>query len=238
MAGRPLLVLARRGDDWAEALVRRLAQHGALLMSPEDLSVAGWCYRVAAPEESVAVVGGQRIRGGDLGGVVVRLPWVDPIDVPHIAPRDQAYVATEMSAFLVAWLRALPCPVLNRPSPGCLTGPGWRPEEWLARASRLGIPVLARRDGLPGAAAAGDVALTLIGARHLGETHPRVLAGAKRLAEAAGVALLCLRYAGSGEEARLTGAAVWPERPDAALPAAIVSYFYPARRRARIAARP
>lgn len=200
-------------------------------MTPEDLSVAGWRYRLGAPEESVAVVGGRRIPSVELAGVVVRLPWVDPIDLPHISPRDQAYVATEMSAFLVAWLGALPCPVLNRPRPGCLTGPAWRPVEWLARASRLGIPVLSRRDGVPGAAAAGDATLTLIGTRHLGKAHARVLAGAKRLAEAAGVALLYLRYAGTGQRARLTGAAVWPECPDEALPAAIEAYFYPARRR-------
>ncbi len=219
--------------------MRRSGPRGALLMTPEDLSVAGWRYRLGAPDESVAVVGGRRIQSTELAGVVVRLPWVDPIDLPHISPRDQAYVATEMSAFLVAWLGALPCPVLNRPRPGCLTGPAWRPEEWLARAARLGIPVLSRRDGVPGTVAAGDTTLTLIGTRHLGKAHARVLAGAKRLAAAAEVALLHLRYAGTGEGARLAGAAVWPERPDAALLAAIEAYFYPAgRRRASSTARP
>lgn len=95
------------------------------------------------------------------------------------------------------------------------------------------------RGGAPGSVAEAGSILALVGARHLGEAHPRVLAEAKRLAEAAGVALLCLRYTGPGEGARLTGAAVWPERPDAALPAAIESYFYPARRqRASAAARP
>lgn len=204
-------------------------------MNPKDLSSAGWRYRVGAPSESVAVVGGQRVRAADFAGVVVRLPRVDPSDLPHIDARDQTYVAAEMTSFLVAWLSALPCPVLNRPSPNCLTGPPWQPEEWLARGARLGIPVLARRDGLPGNTA--DTTLTLIGTRHLGAAHPAVRAGARRLAAAAGVALLSLRYAGRGAGARLTAATVWPERPARGLTSALEAHFYP-HGRAALAARP
>ncbi len=53
----------------------------------------------------------------------------------------EAYVSAEMTAFLLSWLSGLDCPILNRPTPNCLSGPGWRQEQWIHLAARLGIPV-------------------------------------------------------------------------------------------------
>jgi hypothetical protein len=46
-----------------------------------------------------------------------------------------------MKAFLLSWLSQLNCLVLNRPTPLCLSGPSWRPEQWTYAAAQLGIPV-------------------------------------------------------------------------------------------------
>jgi hypothetical protein len=75
-----------------------------------------------------------------------------PDELPHIAPEDRAYVAVETTAFLIAFLAALPCRVLNRPSVGSLCGPAWHPEQWICTAARAGIPVRAcQRTARPGA---------------------------------------------------------------------------------------
>jgi hypothetical protein len=56
-----------------------------------------------------------------------------------VHPDDRQYAAAEMQAFLLAWLDSLECPVLNRPSPSNLSGPGWSTSQWVQRARRLGF---------------------------------------------------------------------------------------------------
>jgi hypothetical protein len=42
-----------------------------------------------------------------------------------------------MKAFLLSWLSQLNCLVFNRPTPLCLSGPSWRPEQWTYAAAQL-----------------------------------------------------------------------------------------------------
>ena len=86
------------------------------------------------PEEAAAVIGGQVLPVADITGVLTRLPAVQPEDLAHIATADRDYVASEMTAFLIAFVSALPCRVLDRPSAGALSGPAWR------RSSGYGPP--------------------------------------------------------------------------------------------------
>jgi hypothetical protein len=147
-----LVVLASAHDVTAQAIVAAWAPWGAALCTPADLSTPGWRHRVGAPEETAAVVGGQVVCGAAIRGVLTRLWAVQLDDLPHIATEDRAYVAAEATAFLVAFLAALPCRVLNRPTAGSLCGPAWQPEQWIRTAFRAGIPVSAiRRSVRPGA---------------------------------------------------------------------------------------
>jgi hypothetical protein len=123
-----IVVVASPTDAPTWGFARRYTAQGVCLLTPADLSHCGWYYRVGEIETSMAVVGGQRIAARDLRGVVTRLPAVSEADLEHIAEPDRAYVAAEMHAFLLSWLTALRCPVLNRPAPACLAGPAWRPE--------------------------------------------------------------------------------------------------------------
>src|SRR5262245_34157967 len=124
-----ILVLASRSDENARSLVDRWESHGARLLVPECLSVVGWRHRGSARPSSRAVLGGVPVNGAEIRGVLSRLPSVMPSDLLHICAEDRAYVAAEMTAFLVAWLASLPCPVLNRPTPTSLAGPLLRQEQ-------------------------------------------------------------------------------------------------------------
>lgn len=74
-------------------------------------------------------------------GVVSLLPGVDAGELPHIVAGEREYIAGEMMAFLVAWLASLPCRIINRPSPLCLSGPRLHHEQWLRAAMHAGLPI-------------------------------------------------------------------------------------------------
>jgi hypothetical protein len=53
---------------------------------------------------------------------------VGEVSVLAVDSSHRKYVAAEFNAFLLAWLSAQSCPVLNRPTASCLSGPNWQPE--------------------------------------------------------------------------------------------------------------
>ena len=101
--------------------------------------------------------------------------------------------------------------MVNRPSASSLTGPAWRPEQWVHLAARLGIPARpvrrrVRWDASPGAPARGAVKsrpeeedvlshrVTVVGERWFGTVEPALGERALRLARAAGVQLLAVHF--------------------------------------------
>jgi hypothetical protein len=132
---KPILILAGATDDLARALAQRWAASGARLLLPRDLLHAGWQYRLGRANDSVTVVDGERFRARELAGVLTRLTTIFPQELVEVVPEDRSYIAAEINAFLVAWLSALPIPVLNRATPTCLSGPNWRHEQWVHVAS-------------------------------------------------------------------------------------------------------
>ena len=75
----------------------------------------------------------------ELQAVVTRRPAVVAEELAWIDPADRSYVAAEANAFLVAWLDAIPCRVVNRPTATSLAGPSWGPLQWAAAAGRAGV---------------------------------------------------------------------------------------------------
>jgi hypothetical protein len=197
-----LVVVAGASDKKARDLAKRWAPHGGAVLTCEDLSVAGWRHHLGDPEGSEVVVDGQAVAAREITGVLTRLPYVTENELVRIAREDRAYVAAEMTAFLHFWLSGLPCPVLNRPTPVSLTGPGWRREQWVYVAARLGIPVeplvwhLDRDAGVPEKeeSAAADTTVTVVGSRCLGSADHTLVSQARRLAGAAGVELLAVNF--------------------------------------------
>lgn len=224
-----LVVVAGRHDREARHLEERWAPMGTAILTCDDLSVAGWRHPLENPEDSVAVIGGQVVAAREITGVLTRLPYVPEHELRRIAREERAFVAAEMTAFLRSWLAGLRCPVLNRPTPTCLTGPGWRRERWAYAAARLGVPVqpvewhLDRGTNVPeedGPAPSHTV--TVVGARCLETADGELASQARRLAAAGGVDLLAVHFAETEAGLVLHGADTWadvssPEVADAIL---------------------
>ena len=210
-----LLVVAGDRDQPAQRFVEAHRARGVRRLSPRDLSTSGWQLRVSEPGADRCVVSGEPVPTDEVTGVITRITSVREEDLPHIEAPDRAYVAAEMSAFLLAWLSALGCPVLNRPTPQSLMGPGYFTEQWMVAAARAGLSVPQRtwrypeRRSLP--AFDDGVTVTVVGDRCFGAVHESLAQGAQRLAAAAGTELLSVQLAGRGLGAAFLGAHLWPD---------------------------
>jgi hypothetical protein len=194
-----LVVISSAHDSMAMSAVEAWAAWGAALCTPADLSCSGWRHHVGRPREDVAVVSGALVPASRITGVLIRLPLVRPEMLAHIHPSDREYVATEMTSFLIAFVSSLRCRVLNRASSGSLSGPAWRPEQWLRAAANAGIPVrplhrIIVRNGVVEPDLDLATSVTLIGARVFGSADPVLARWARVLAQASGVGMLGLSF--------------------------------------------
>jgi hypothetical protein len=240
MTDRVVLVLASRRDAAAAKLAADRGDAGVRLMTPDDLSQEGWAFRLDDPARCTAMLAGRPLRAAAIAGVLTRLPGVSEHDLPHIAPADRDYVAAEMNAFLLAWLTSLRCPVANRPTPQCLSGPPWHQERWVLAAERLGIPArpVVRRE-TDGVAANGEPGpiVTVVGRRHFGATDDVAVERAHALADAAGAELLAVEFDGRGPDARFVNASLWPDLGDSRIADAAIALVRDRRRRPKRATR-
>ena len=211
-----IVVVASALDRSVHAAVGRWGADRAMALTPKDLSVSGWRHYEAAERPSVAVIAGRNIPIRGISGVITCLPRVTELELLHIAPDDRGYVAAEMTAFLLAWLTELPCPVMTRPSPMSLVGPFWRREQWADLAAKAGLSVspIFRQVSLEHAANSGipsTVPVTVVGSRVAGNAHRRVLDGARRLARAAGVEILTVGVSEAGPAGAFVSAEPAPD---------------------------
>lgn len=232
------LVVANSWDAVSRSFVERQRDGGVQLLTPRDLSRVGWsCSFGTMGVRSRAVVAGRLLEDREIHGVLTRLPGVSEQELLHIAAGDRTYVVAEMNAFLLAWLTTLPCPVLNRPTPRCLSGRWWRQEEWVRVAGHLGIPILPvhRRIRLtqgrrPRAVSQpGGSTVTLIGRRHLGDADPLLIVQARHLAQAAGTDFLAVRFTGPSPGSAFVDATPWPDIADDVIGEAVMDYLVTAR---------
>lgn len=209
-----IVVVADDADDEALGLVARWRAADAIRLTPLDLSCAGWSahFPDAGPR---FVAEGEARPTADIGGVLVRLHSISPHHLPHFGEADREYAAAEMTAFMAYWLSALPCPVVNRPSPSLLLGPAWTNEQWLSFAVGVGIPVVpvtVDRDTLVGASRPLEW-VTVVGERAF-PAQADGAASAQMLAERAGVTLLAAGFDVSGSPPRLAAVTVRPPISD------------------------
>jgi hypothetical protein len=108
--------------------------------------------------------------------------------------------------------------LLNRPTPTCLSGPAWRAERWVNLAGRLGIPLcLVSRhakwsDDLPlRHERQSRQTVTVIGDKCFGTVDDTLANHARRLAKAATVDLLRVRFSEINGESRFLDADPWPD---------------------------
>jgi len=194
--------------------------------------VAGWRQRLHSLDGD-AVAERKVLPDREITGVVTLLPRVFENELVEIVPADRSYVATEMTSFLLFWLSRLRCPVLNRPTPTCLSGPYWRREKWVHIAAQAGIPVepVRRRATAPGCttqeegiAPAGATAI-VIGERVFGECAPALHLQALSLARLAGVDFLSVQFSGPERGAHFAGANAFPDLSDDKVTDAVLEYL-------------
>jgi hypothetical protein len=211
------LILASRYDRAAQTLRQHWSDRAVGLLTSADLSVSGWQYHPTNLSASTAVVEGKVIPMSEISGVMSRLSAVLPHEINHIVEGDRPYVAAEMTAFLSAWLKALPCTVFNRPAATYLLGPTWRASQWMQAAARLGIPVptvatdqtIRLETPTQKSADLSGVAVTIVGDRVLGEVASSLIQQAQQLATAAGVNLATFYFSGAMTGATFLGAELW-----------------------------
>jgi hypothetical protein len=229
-----LVILSNQFDPVAEELASQWAAVGHVVgrLTPRDLSVSGWRHHLGGKGPALAVVERCLISTEEITGLVTRMPSVFEHDLADVVPEDRAYVSAEMTAFLLSWLLALQCPVINRPTPTCLAGPYWSPERWVKTAHDLRIPALPfQRSVRVGetprikAPAIGTVSLTVVGKRAFGVAAPELACDAQRLAEAAGCDLLAVEFEGPESGARFIGAHPWPDLTTPKLAEAVLGHL-------------
>ncbi len=202
-----IVVLAHAGDHPARALVEAWRVSGAVLVTPADLVVDGWVVPFQGPGGTF-VAEGRRRETGAVTAAMVRLGAVDPVELPTLVEADRSYAASEITALLAYWLRALRGPVVNRPSPDCLAGPGWSIEEWLTRAARAGVPTgtWARHPGETPPPPPEVDWVTVVGGEVFGTLPAPAVAGAlATLAAAGGVGVLGAGFVAGGDAAGTAG---------------------------------
>jgi hypothetical protein len=235
-----ILVLANSRDLSARRLVEAWRADDVRLVTLADLSRPGWRYYLGDPGSEIAVASGQPIPADSIEGVVTRIPWVTPDDLPHVVEADRHYVAAEISAFLIAWLTQLPCPVINRPATNSLMGAPHAAEGWVAIAARAGLRLPWTRRVFPAPAEAAwppdAITVSVLGDRCFGNVEPALADQACRLAAAAGVELLAVTFSHAAGEATFLGAHLWPDVSLPELSAALLARLVPAAPRAAMAA--
>ncbi len=184
-----IAILASAYDTAARALVQAWRADDAVLVSARDLCTPGWVLDPLDDADGRFVAEGAPRPSDALRAVVVRRPAVAAEELPWIAAEDREYATAEINAFLVAWLSARACPVLNRPTPTSLCGPAWSQLHWQLAAARAGVAW---------ADANARITRTVLACR--GAVDRRVSAAQARacelLAAAADADLLGLRFAG------------------------------------------
>jgi hypothetical protein len=213
-----IVVVASAHDVRALRVVAHWGSQSAAILSAEDLCMPGWILRVPLGPPNTAVISGRTVPAEQIRGILTLRPCIFPEELQNIQSAHRKYVAAEVNAFLLAWLSAQSCPVLNRPTACCLAGPNWRPEQWTQAASRLGIPAQTRRH-VPDETAVPDGGESLeviaVGEQCFGCSDSILRERTLKLAHVAAVDLLSVRFSADG--GRFLSASVWPSLTDPAV---------------------
>ena len=225
-----LLVLCSREDRIAQSMVKRFASHNLRMLTCADISRAGWNLTVvgigsASQVQLAAAIDGRRVGCDEIEGVITRLGSVDEKELGHIIAEDRSYVAAEMHAFLFAFLEALPCPIVNPPSPTCLYGPNIRALQWRRYARELQIPVAEDLGDIQPGLASPPVDVTVIGEQTFGNGPESAILWSQQLARHVGVSYLMVRYREAQGNLFFVGADPYPRLESEEIACALVGSF-------------
>jgi hypothetical protein len=209
------LLLAHDHDVAARELASRWGDD-AILLTPAELHDERMLLYVDIRGNARAEIPSRP----EVTSVLTRLGGVGPTDLWHVDQQDLNYAASELEAFLRAWLGAWTGPIVNRPSTTCLNGPGWRPEQWAVAATLAEFEVwpVHRRvalGGVPDSKPSPTLRrVTVVGDRWFGPVREEV--GRRLCALAADVG--CSTLEAALDEDVLAHLSAWPDvaAPDVA----------------------
>jgi len=141
-----IVVLCHPDDAPAVWLGRALVEEGAQArcVTIEEIVYAPRIIHRFGGEADGSIVTsatGSKIDVGKLSGIVNRVRFVPSEHLRLVAEADRGYAMEELWAFLLAWLDAAPCPVLNAARPACLGGDRLHPLRLRSIAAMAGLPV-------------------------------------------------------------------------------------------------
>ncbi|MCC6140667.1 MAG: hypothetical protein IT389_08630 [Nitrospira sp.] len=119
-----ILILADSTDPWAARIHREVQRTGGDVRWVEpvqllDKILLNWPVMAReAVVQGFLEIDGQRIPLESLTGIFARLPFPLRVDLEGLSDADAGYVTKEATAAWLAFLNAMPCPVINRPVPG------------------------------------------------------------------------------------------------------------------------
>lgn len=196
------LIACNPGDVaalWAARLLSERGLEPLEVVSAEALAYSPRIeHRLGAgpPSVQIQLADGRAVSSEGVRGLLNRLTH-PPMGHLEVAPqREREYAMQEISALFLSWLTAMPGPVLNRPAPFGLAGPGLDPLQWLALAARAGLPtaperVPSRQNGHTQARSAPNCnAVVACGALFGAPLPGSMAAPCLRLAELSGVDIL------------------------------------------------
>jgi hypothetical protein len=230
-----IVVIASEQDQTVNTLVSLYWKaHDVRLLRPKDLSLIGWrhYYNNKDNNFSTAVIDGEVIKVKEIDAVLTRIPCVFENDLIKISLVERPYVAAEMTAFLFSWLDDLTCPLLNAPTPNCLSGPYWRLEQWIYEAAKCGMKIKpvtrSKGDGFKQIEEQKDKTstITLVGDSYLGNIDHTLVSQTRQLASRAGVDLLSVHFSSPYyENAKFLIADIWPDITRKEIADAILNYL-------------
>jgi hypothetical protein len=222
-----LLVLASIADQYVTAGIElwRAKRVAADVVTCHDLAQPGW--QLTLDGDPTLVVAGEPVPAKQVDAVITRIACVTPFELPFVAPEDRAYAAAEMHAFLAALLDALKCPVLNKPTSGCLCGPALSREQWVALAVKAGVAAApAVRNVYAGgdvvaAAAPPRTTVHVVADKAYNSPGPTYSKAAVAIAKAANAELLRVYFDASAPKPLFLDADAWVDVSDPAIADAI-----------------
>jgi hypothetical protein len=189
------LLLIAREDDSAVRTLQQQASRRVVHVHIADLSRAGWRYESGRPDLASASSGGRAIAADRIAAVLCRIPAVVPNDLRHVHRDDRAYVASEINAFLFAWLAQFAGVRFNEPTWAGLAGPSWHPLQWTRLAAQTGVPVAPPPSvGELAHPPRATATATVVQGEVLGVTDPMLIDYARRIAQAARAGLLAVTF--------------------------------------------
>jgi len=225
-----ILVFASELDEVARDATTEWSEQQAVLLTPADIFCKGWRTRIGGVHDWSIVANRQQWPIRSVSGVVSLLPRILARELFDIQEEDRPFAAAEATAFALFFLSSIPCPVVNRPTPNCLNGPNWQPEQWTRACFEAGVAfkVSCRRTNeviRPETACSGLRSVTVLGGKCLEDTSEGCLADVLTLAQLANVTFLQVYFAQDEGESIFYRAQLTPDLSKVGIRTALREYF-------------